>query len=60
PRLLGAAAALRKQLGAPVPPAEREQVEKDIENIGIVEWTGPIEEAVLSLLRYSAGARRVD
>ena len=59
PRLFGAAAALRKQLGTPVPPVEREQYEKDVAAIGIEEWTGPVEEAVTSLLRYSAGAKRV-
>jgi non-specific serine/threonine protein kinase len=34
PRLLGAAAALRAQLGTPVPPAEREQHERDLAEVG--------------------------
>ena len=59
PRLFGAGAALRKQLGTPVPPVEREQYEKDVASIGLEEWTGSVEEMVTSLLRYSAGAKRV-
>jgi non-specific serine/threonine protein kinase len=37
PRLLGAAAALRRQLGAPVPPVERAQLDADVAEVGIVE-----------------------
>jgi tetratricopeptide (TPR) repeat protein len=60
PRLLGAAAALREQLGAPVPPVEKAQLEKDVEAIGIETWSGTIDDAVTSVLRYSAGAKRVE
>lgn len=34
PRLLGAAAALRERLGTPVPPAERQQHERDVAEAG--------------------------
>ena len=37
PRLLGAAAALRRQLGAPVPPVERAQLDADVAEVGIAE-----------------------
>ncbi|HEX8170249.1 MAG TPA: protein kinase [Thermoanaerobaculia bacterium] len=45
PRLLGAAAALRKQLGTPIPPVERPQVEADVAAYG-ASWDGTAEEAV--------------
>ena len=51
PRLLGAAAALRETLGAPIPPAERHQVDVDIANVGVEKWEGPIDDAVMSALR---------
>jgi non-specific serine/threonine protein kinase len=44
PRLLGAAAALRARLGAPVPPVERTQVDRDLAEVGAVECE--ITEAV--------------
>jgi len=44
PRLLGAGAALRKRLGAPVPPAERVQYDADVAEIGVAECEA--EEAV--------------
>ena len=46
PRLIGAGAALRVQLGTPVPPAERVQYDIDVAAVGIEEWTRPIEDAV--------------
>ncbi|MBV8519512.1 MAG: protein kinase [Acidobacteria bacterium] len=49
-RLLGAAAILRAKLGAPVPPAERSQVEADIEALG-ARWDGTTEDAVALALR---------
>jgi non-specific serine/threonine protein kinase len=47
-RLLGAAAALRAQLGAPVPPAEAVQVEADVAEVGIEECA--IEAAIATAL----------
>ena len=44
PRLLGAAAALRKRLGVPVPPTEREQYEEDLAAVGVVECE--LDEAI--------------
>ncbi|HEX2060093.1 MAG TPA: protein kinase [Thermoanaerobaculia bacterium] len=41
PRLLGAAAALRARLGTPVPPAEREQHDRDVAEVG----TSPFDVA---------------
>ena len=47
-RLLGAAAALRRQLGAPVPPVERAQVEGDVAEIGTAECA--LEAAIATAL----------
>jgi predicted ATPase/serine/threonine protein kinase len=44
PRLLGAAAALRAHLGAPVPPTERPQHDLDVAEVGTAECA--IEEAI--------------
>jgi len=44
PRLLGAAAALRAQLRAPIPPVERPQYDADVAAVGIEEC--PIDEAI--------------
>ena len=56
PQLLGAAAALRKELGTPVPPAERVQYDEDVKAIGIAESTTPLEDAVAIALSVSATA----
>jgi predicted ATPase len=52
-RLLGAAAALRAQLGAPVPPAERVQVDIDVVEVGMVECA--IDEAIGMALEGDGG-----
>ncbi|MBV9496527.1 MAG: tetratricopeptide repeat protein, partial [Acidobacteria bacterium] len=44
PRLLGAAAALRRQLSVPVPPVERPQLEADLKAVGIVDCG--VDEAI--------------
>ena len=44
PRLLGAAAALRARLGTPVPPVEREALERDLARVGTRECE--LDEAV--------------
>jgi predicted ATPase len=44
PRLLGAAAALRRELATPVPPVERPQLEADAAEVGVRECT--VEEAI--------------
>jgi non-specific serine/threonine protein kinase len=44
PRFFGAAAALRAQLRAPVPPAERAQYDIDIAEVGLVECA--VDEAI--------------
>ncbi len=44
PRFLGAAAALRHELGTPVPPVERARLDADIDQIGIAECA--IETAI--------------
>jgi len=44
PRLLGAAAALRRELATPVPPVERPQVEADVAEVGMAECA--VEEAI--------------
>ncbi|HET7437637.1 MAG TPA: protein kinase [Thermoanaerobaculia bacterium] len=45
-RLFGAAAALRASLKVDVPPVEREQYDRDVEEVGVAEWPGTLEEAV--------------
>jgi non-specific serine/threonine protein kinase len=44
PRFFGAAAALRAQLGAPVPPAERAQFDRDVAEVGMVDCA--IDDAI--------------
>ncbi|PYQ31901.1 MAG: hypothetical protein DMF56_02035 [Acidobacteria bacterium] len=44
PRFFGAAAALRAQLGAPVPPAERTQYDKDVAELGMAEFA--VDDAI--------------
>ncbi len=48
PRFLGAAAALRHELGTPVPPVERTQLDADMESIGVAECA--IESAIAAAL----------
>jgi len=48
PRLLGAAHALRRELGAPVPPAERTQLEIDAAEVGMAECA--LEVAIAAAL----------
>jgi tetratricopeptide (TPR) repeat protein len=48
PRLLGAAAALRAQLRAPIPPVERPQYDADVAAVGIEEC--PVDEAIAMAL----------
>jgi len=48
PRLLGAAAALRRQLRAPVPPVERAQLDADVAEVGIAECA--IDAAIAAAL----------
>jgi len=48
PRLLGAAAALRRHLGAPAPPAERPQLDADVAAAGVAECS--IDVAVAAAL----------
>jgi len=46
PRLLGAAAALRKHLGAPAPPVERPQLDADVAEVGMTECALDVAVAV--------------
>jgi predicted ATPase/serine/threonine protein kinase len=48
PRLLGAAAALRRELGAPVPPVEQPQLEADVAEVGMTECA--LEAAIAAAL----------